>query len=306
MRLKTLIPGALVLLFIFALLYQVNKQASVVINAPLLNVYKELYDTVNWKKWNTDLRDENNGRPKHYYNHSGFDISTLTNTVRVTFLDALTFGVKSNNKDFVVTLLPGKYDKSTTLLVKYKSKLLYTLWPLKADRELEHTVIDELKSYLENPTSYYGANFKKVRLSDMNMMVYKSIVDSLSLFQAIRQATKALFNRIPKDDLTDTNKIYAQFIPLNNHKIMFVGVPVKRQLTSFGNLTYMHIPAQRAIVSSFNGKYKERTKLYSGVNAYIHDHALKSAMEPIEVFSTDDLPLADTSQVNMQIIFSAY
>jgi len=306
MKIKYFLILALIVLIIGAYFYPVDQQVNVTINTSVFNVYNQLNNPDSWKKWDPDLRDAN--AINEPGDKKGFKISTSSTTIEVRLLDALEFGIKKGDENYVVVLDPQKYDRTTKINVIFGTNLLCSWLPGQTDRWLKRSSIADLKNYIENPSSYYGADFKKTELNDMNMMVTQTVVSPADQFTSIAKSVKKLRNLVPADDRAVKDKIYIQITPSNSGTglNLLVGVPVKKPLPSTNELTYMHIPTGKAFIVDYKGIYRDRLKIYDGIGTYLHDHVMKNTMQPIEVYQDNALPLNDTSRVNSQIIFRVF
>jgi len=304
MKLKFILPAVLLLLIVLLFFYPVYQQESIDINRPMADVYNQLHEPENWIKWETHLKDKGNIR--QVIQKDGFSFATSSGAVQVKFLTSFIFGINDGGAIYDVVLLPQRYDRSTTVIIGFRKSLLFKIIPAFKRQLLKKTIVVELKNYLEHPSSYYGVNFKILSTTGMDMMVCQTVIDSVNRFTEIKKSAEKLLSLVPSAELENKDKIFLQITPSNKNLDMFVGVALKRQLPSNQGLTYMHIPAQKILVVSFNGLYANRRSLYTAAGRYIHDHSLRSAMPPIEIYDINGLPLSDTSRVDAQILFSAY
>lgn len=305
MKLKIVIPLVVIALIAGAYFYPVTQQVSVTINTSMLNVYNQLNNESNWRKWDPDLINAEKITKQQWTNNKGFTITTPAQTIKVRFLDPFVFGIEKGKESYLVVLIPQKYDKTTNVIVNFNSSLLSRLL-LDKDKWLVKSSIADLKKYVESPSSYYGADFKKIRIQDMDMMVYRTVVDPANRFTEIAKSVKKIKSQVPADALADGNKIYLEMSPSTNDHTMLVGVHIKKALPSTADLTCMHIPAGTAFIVDYKGRYDERQQTYVGMQTYLHDHVMKNTMQPIEVYIDDRLPLSDTGRVNTQIIFRVF
>jgi len=272
----------------------------------MFNVYNQLNNAASWKKWDPDLTSTGTAAEQQLENKKGFIILTPSASTKVEFFDAFTFRVTKGNERYDIVLIPQKYDKATNVIVSFKSNLLYNLLPGIPGKWQKKTPVSDLKNYMESPLSYYGVDFKKTTIKDMDMMVYSTVVNPANQFTEMAKWAKKIPGLVPAAELADSNKIYLQLTPVNNELTMLIGVHVKKQLSPTKELTYMRIPARKAFTVDYNGKYNERQKIYDGIEKYLHEHMMKNIMQPIEVYTKNALPLNDTALVNTQIIFSVF
>jgi hypothetical protein len=305
MKMKHFLILVLVILTLGAYFFPVTQQVDIIINTSVFNVYNQLNNADSWKKWEADLKDANTINEPG--DKKGFKISTSSTIIKVSLLDALAFGIKKGDVNYVVVLDPQKYDRTTKINVIFGTNLLCSLLPGQTDKWLKRSSIADLKNYIENPSSYYGADFKKTELKGMNMMVTQTVVSPADQFTAMAKSVEKLRNLIPAD-LTVKDKIYVQTTPSNSgtRVNLLVGVHVKKPLPSSSELTYMHIPTGKALVVDYKGIYQDRLKIYDGIGTYLQDHLMNNTMQPIEVYQDNALPLNDTSRVNSQIIFRVF
>jgi len=304
MKLKLILPGALLILIAGAFFYPVTKQTGVIINASMFTVYNQLSKSENWVKWDHELRT-GNVLTEQLKDKKGFTISTPSVTTRVEFPDAFTFRVTKEKERYDIVLIPEKYDKTTTVLASFKSNLLYQLLP-GMDKWQKKTPVADLKDYMESPLTYYGVDLKKTTVKDMDMMVYSTEVNPANQFTEMARWAKKIRDLIPAAELADSTKIYLQLTPVNNQLTMLIGVPVKKQLPEIGGITYRPVPGGKILTVNYEGKYAERKKVYTSVGTYLQDHSMKNAIQPVETFTNNGLPVNDTSRVKMQIIFHVF
>lgn len=287
------------------LYYPISKKKSFSIHSSLFNIYNQLHSSSNWQKWDADLKFKKILIDRQVKG-KGFTIVTNSETINVIFYDAFTFNVSKANFNYYITLVPQKYDNNTKVIITYRSTLFSELFLNYSNSLVKKASINSLSTFIENPLFYNNINFKSTTIDGIDMMICSSTVYIKNQFAEMKDLVDSIYNQVPLNALKNPSKVYIQFLPFGNQIKILVGVAVKKPYISSTNLTYMHIPAQNALMVNYTGQYSQKTNTYAIVENYLHEHALKSATPPIEIYEKNAIPLNDTSKITAQILFSAY
>ncbi len=306
MKLKFILPVIIFTLFTGAIFYPITREASITINASMYNVYNQLNNAQSWEKWDTSIKTTRKTHAHRLSNKKGFIISSTAQTTQVTFSDALVFGVNKGRDNYDIILIPQKLDRSTAVVVSYKSNLLSYLLPGQSEHWLKKTSVLDLKNYVENPSSYYGINFKTLVINDIKLMICKKTVHPADLFHELKKIVNKLYRTVPAYQVIPTHKIYVQTIPADKDITLLVGIPVKKELSSIGEINYMPFSGGKVLTANYEGKYSDKQKIYDGIDAYFHDNHKSHVFKPVEVYSDTHLPISDTGHISTELIFPTY
>jgi hypothetical protein len=302
MKLKYLLPAGLALLLIILYIIPTTGRANITINAPMMSVYNQLNTPLAWKKWYAGAKDSASFHLQQQ-ERRGFTLSISSASLQVNVINALTFGVTTQHITYYLSLTEQKYDKKTGITLDYETNLLSSFYPWEENRWLKKTALYNLKDYLESPSAYYGVSFIKVMTPERHMIVCKSVIKPVEIFEGIKKAVDIIRHTVPTRDLANKDNIFVQTSPAAGGLDLFVGVNVKQKpANDYPGLSYMHLYAMGALLVNYDGVYKNKRKIYTGMEGYLHDHGLKYTMLPIEIYRNDGLPADDTSRVKTDII----
>ncbi len=301
MKLKVILSGIIIILMAGILFYPVTQNESITVDRPLFDVYNQLHHTESWARWYPFLNGELD--VEQLDGKRRFTIVTPSKSVCVTFLDSFIFSVEDGTFSYKIILSPQKYDKATGIIVSFRSNLFLKL--MRSQHRQQQLLVNKLKKSFENSVLYYGVDIKRQTMAGMDMAVLKTLTKPADQFSEIAKSVKMIKSLLTVDELTN-DSVYIQITSIDSMLEMFVGVSLKKKFPLNKRLAYMHIPPQQLLFVNYNGPFSNKQKTYTGVEAYMQDHVLRSVMKPIEIYNSNNLPLSDTDQVNMQIMFSAY
>lgn len=302
MKLKYVLPGLVLLLLVGAACYPVTRHEDIIINTSLQKVFVQLSTPSGWVNWHTGISDKN--LTKDRSSEKEFILQSRQGGVSVIAIDALAWKITEDGDDYIIELIPHKFDNKTTVRLTHRTGLLMSLLLDQKGDWLKKTSLISLKSYLENPIKYYGVNFIKAGTQDLNILVYRNKIKHDELFSEIQKGVKALKQQAGLHDTSGMDQIYLQRVSDEAGISLFVGIPLKvKPAHMLPGLEYLNLRASKALIVVYTGKFNGLSKVYQGIAEYQQDHYIRSRKQAIEIYDKQNLPLNDTTRVNTKITF---
>ncbi len=321
---KIVILLSLLIVVIAACFIPVTIQKTVAIKAPLLKVYQQLSDPLNWEKWRPDIKrifiaDSNkvsiqkDSTISFRIKYSGQDLRVITNENLFTVIDS----AENKKINYSYTVLPDqlqttvldKHQKKTLVTANKKISLISYLMETFRPVSFSDTHIDDFKNYMETDSLLYGCKIIRTGVPENNLIVIDNIVLAKNEFN---EAAK-LLSKLQQYLKTHTNvkqmrPLIAQFVPkgIDSAQIK-VGIFINKKVESENDIKYNRMPKGGTFyIAGFEGKFNERERVYKGLRLYFTDHLYQTALIPFETYLDNKLPASDTDRVNIQVIFPSY
>jgi effector-binding domain-containing protein len=301
------------ILVIFAICFiPFTQQKTVTVNASFFNVYQQLAKARNWEKWRGDLRNAwltDSTKISGMQDANGFKLNYANIRLNLNIENGYTFKIKENNGnkefDYSYTVLAGKYQDTTSIILTEKTNGLNYLLNKLNTREASQTHITDFKNFMENPSLYYGYEITKTKVTDTNIVVLRRIVLAKDKFNEAAKTLNTLKQYVASNGLKQTQPLIAQFIPKNGDSSQVnIGLPINSKAFTKNHIVYMMMPKNGNIYSvKFHGKFNERQKVYAVMQQFFHDKAIQAPAVPFETYLDDKLPASDTAQINIQVNF---
>jgi hypothetical protein len=315
---------SLLLIVIAVCFIPVDVQKTITIKAPLLNVYQQLSDPLNWKKWRPDIKrifiaDSNKvaiqkgGTASFRIKYAGQGLSVITNENLFTVIDS----AENKKVNYSYTVMPDqlqttvleKRSKKTLVTANKKISLLNYLMGMLRPVSFSDTHIDDFKKYMETDSLLYGYKITRIRIPESNLIVINKMVLGKDKFSEAAKLLEKLQQYLKKhQDVKQTQPLIAQFLPKGPDSTQIkVGIFINKKVASENDITYNRMPEGGTFYfAGFKDKFNERQKLYRGLQQYFTDHLYQSALIPFETYLDNKLPASDTDRVNIRVIFPSY
>ena len=321
---KIVILLSLLIVVIAACFIPVTMQKTIAIKSPLLNVYQQLSNPLNWEKWRPDIKkvliaDSNKISIQ----------KDTTTSFRIKYADQ-ELNVISNENLFIIndardnktvnysyTIMPDqlqmtvldRHQKKTLVTANKKVSLLNYLIGTLRPVSFSDTHIDDFKKYMETDSLLYGCKIIRTGVPENNLIVIDNAVLAKDKFiEAAKLLSKLQQYLKTHTDVKQMHPLIAQFVPkgLDSAQIK-VGIFINKKVESENDIKYNRMPKGGTFyIAGFEGKFNERQRVYRGLQQYFTDHLYQTALLPFETYLDNKLPASDTNRVNIQVIFPSY
>lgn len=314
MKKKVILPVLLAVVLI-ACFIPVTEEKTIAVNASFFNVYHVLATPARWKEWRSDLRKipvADTSKISIYKDTGSFEIKFTNFLLKVKASDGL-FSVDdySNNKNVTYSYyaVPAKDPKTTIVTVDKKTPAVSYLFQHFDESTFTDTHINDLKTFMETDSLKYGCNITKTRVPEANLVVINEIVEKKDKFTEAGKMLAELQAFVKKHGLRQTQPVIAQYFdkPKTDSTQLKVGLFIDKETVSEKNIVFTRMPKGGPLyVAKFDGRFKDRMKVYAGLQQYFTDHLYQQAILPFEFYLDNKLPVSDTGKVNIQVNFSTY
>jgi effector-binding domain-containing protein len=313
MKKKIIILSALVIV-IAACFIPVTQQETVTVKSAFLNLFTQLDDPQNWKKWRSDLRiipaaDSNKVLLKRDTNSFALNYGEKkleVNAGGYLFQIEDSWNNKTLNYNYII--VPDKSPTKTIVIVAKKTSAINYLIGKLSKNSFEDTHIDDLKKFMETDSLLYGYNIFKTKVPDENLIEIKRKVASRDQFTAAADMLTVLEAYLKKHDVKKVQPLIAQFLPRDKDSTQVnVGFYIDRQVKGENEVVFSQMPKGGALYAvKYAGSFNQRRKVYASLRRYFADHSYQTAILPFETYLDDKLPTSDTDKINIQLNFSSY
>ncbi|HTD42060.1 MAG TPA: hypothetical protein VK671_15635 [Mucilaginibacter sp.] len=301
--------------FVFAACFiTVPQQKTISIKAPFFNVFIQLSNPANWKKWRSDMNtttvaDSNKIIIKK--DTASFKISYGQKNLNVEskgYLFKINDEWGNKNADYSYSVIPDKLQDETSIIVSKKvfaiSYLIGKISPVSFD----DTHINDLKTFMETDSLRYGFNIFKTKVREPNLIEIKKEVLTKDKFTEAAKMLAALYQYIEKQNVKKTQPLIAQFLPRGKDSIQInVGFYIDKKVKAEKDIIFTTMPEGGALYTAiYKGRFDERSKAYSALRQYFSDHFYQLSILPFESYLDDKLPASDTDRVNIRLNFASY
>ncbi|HEY8784632.1 MAG TPA: hypothetical protein VIM16_23600 [Mucilaginibacter sp.] len=297
---------------ILSVLYSipVKQQKTVLIKSSFFNVYGELANPANWKKWRLDLNKAylaDSGKISIKKEKSSFTINFAGEQLNVKSSGTL-FNISDKWVDYSYLVVPDKIWNRTLITVYKNTNALNYLIRALRPASFSDTHITDLKNFMETDSLYYGCRIFKTKVPEENLIVIKKTVLAKNKFTEAAKSLATLKQFLKTNGISQMQPAIAQFLPRGTDSVhVNVGLFINKEVNSDKVITYTHMPKGGPLyVAKYSGKFNDKQKVYAGLRQYFTDHHYQSVILPFETYLDDRLPVSDTDRINIQVNFTAY
>jgi len=321
---KKVILLSLLLIVIAACFIPVTIQKTIAIKSPLLNVYQQLSDPLNWEKWRPDIKrvfiaDSNkisiqkDSATSFRIKYAGEELNVISNENLFIIEDCrdnktVNYGYTIMPDQLQMTVL-DRHPKKTLVTANKKVSLINYLIGKLRPVSFSDTHIDDFKKYMETDSLLYGCKITRTGVPENNLIVIDNAVLAKNKFsEAAKLLSKLQQYLKTHNDVKQMRPLIAQFVPkgLDSAQIK-VGIFINKKVESENEIKYNRMPKGGTFyVAEFKGKFNERQRVYKGLHQYFTNHLYQTALLPFETYLDNKLPASDTDQVNIDVIFPSY
>lgn len=305
--------SVIIILILTSIFITVQKSEETKIEASFANVLQELNAPSNWKNWQASINNDYKKNPSQYSIQEDsaahkFSIKTSDHTFSIYKPNPVLFEVKEHSKfttsNYSIRLLPSLVSNYTHILTTTHVSLLDIL----LHREnVGFATISGLKSFIQNPTAYYGYHFVTKRTIDTIVVEKKAIVLKNNWRQDLSSIFNSLSSFIKTNDLEVTQPTNVYFRPVSKDSVEIkAAIPVDRIVPGKGDIRCVKMPKNFLLIGHYEGPYDKRGSLTDAMKKYIQNHSLSVIAEPYEKFLNDAIPESDSVEVNIDICYPIF
>jgi predicted transcriptional regulator YdeE len=303
----------LVLLLVIAHFIPSYKQEKVLIVAPILHAAQELNSPGEWQRWNPYLRKyciENASACAEIDNRvqNNFTVNAGQHSFTIAAHGAsydVTEKDNGNTTLYNYTIVSTIYNDTTTVFITENTNLLSSLFSDVNTNALKYA--DNLKSFIENPSAFYGFPLVVSTTIDTLVVSTHSMVLSSNGTAALKEMYKKLDDFIQTNHLKVVHPKIARFEGRGNDSVnLSVAVPVDKMVpinSANKGIEFLAMPTQaHMMVGTYKGKFSERTKLYQAIYKYLDDKRLKRYPgTEYDEYLNNIIPESDSSIVDINV-----
>ncbi|MGZ3871339.1 MAG: hypothetical protein ACXVJD_00390 [Mucilaginibacter sp.] len=283
-----------------------TKSATLKINAPFYEVYRQLVSPKNWMRWQPDLNRTRSNNIRSDSTQTGVRISTPAITFKVgrDGLGGFQIIKTKNGKDynFNYILVPDDPENRTTVLTVIKTNIFGRIWSgLTGDTQ--QSPVTELKKYIEDTQLYYGFVIKKELSPEKLIAVLRGDFLKKDLYPQRNMMLSRLHRFASQNKLEQLYPLQLQYVSETNDSVqIMLGLPVNKKVAVSDHAAYMTMPRGKILIGYFNGPYKYKDRLYNAMRKYMNDNYIHPMIQPFERYKGDKLPSGQDSMTDMQVI----
>ncbi len=285
------------------------------VEANFYNVLEQLNYPSNWIKWQASLqqifnKDSVKCRIKNDAVNSAFSIEIPEHTFYVKKSTPLTFTVEEKIKNkfsvYGITVVSTTLPNKTNIATIRRLSLFNYIFSSNKKNAADITA-NNLKTFLENPTAFYGYKLKIEGVVDTNVVVTKKIVATKDRQRQLASMYNDLTAFIHANNLTVMQpKIASLKTRSNDSTEMMAGIPVNKTVPSNPDIQFVKMPKGRMLVGEYEGIYSKKASLSNAMEKYIRDHMMVGVAVPYEKYLNDSIPANDTSIVKLKMYYPVF
>jgi len=315
MKVIFVVIAVIVISLISSFFIPIEQSHEINIEANFFNVLEQLNYPANWKKWQLSLKqdcdkDSTACLVKNDSSKNTFSIETPVHRFYIKNTTPVTFEVEEKTKDNTLfyrinvlsTVLPNK-----TNIVTIKRVSLFNYIFGNNNKSAGSITAYDLKSFIENPTAYYGYRLTTERTIDTNVVVTKKIVATKNWRPELTSIYNSLSSFIHSNNLRVMQPRIVSLKGISNDSTeISAGIPVDRTVPAKGNINCVKMPKGKVLVGEYKGVYNKRSSLSGAMEKYIRNHFLNQIAVPYEKYLNDSIPETDTSIVRIKIYYPVF
>ncbi len=286
-----------------------NQQVVVKINSSYFNCYQQIFNAGGWQNWYPDVKNKQSSVTLiNSPNIFEFTISGGSVLVKKQGSGTLSIVKTSGKKDFNYTLTaaPDTNQLNTLIIIGFRANMINYLIPSLRESSLQETGVYHFKNYMEDTKQFYGFDIKPGFVDEKKILVKSKTVPLDGIYAEAAAMQTDLHNFINLKHLKQEGPVMAQFIPKRGDSIqMMVGIPINEKIQAQNGFLYMYMPASKAIIACYEGKYQHKKELYSALGKYMLDKFQHPKIAPFEVY-TDRMPVDSNDVVSFKLNYLVF
>lgn len=312
---KKIVVIVLVILVLVALFFiPVTTKKTVLIKASFVKVHDQLADPRRWIKWRTDLKPlflADSAKVDVQKKADGFVIKALDVNLNVKSSVNL-FNVNekkgSQSAGYSYSIMPDVVPEQTTATASKTTSVASYLAGLFSTDIFAATHIDDLKSFLETDSLFYGRAIIKIKVPGDNLITIRKTVIKKDKFIETARMLDNLKIFMKANNAHKIQPLIAQLFPAGKDSAQVnVGYFIDKEVKSAGDVTFVRMPGRgRLLAVKYSGVFSKRQAAYDDVQLYFTDHMLQPGVMPFETYLDDKLPTSDSDKVKIRINFTTF
>jgi effector-binding domain-containing protein len=305
----------LLLVFVFAACFlPVFEQKTVSVKAPFLNVFVQLVNPDNWKKWRPDINTvpvADSDKIIIKKDTVSFEINYGQKKLNVKSKGNL-LEIKDNwgdkTADYSYAIIPNKEQDRTSIIVYKKVFAINYLIDKISPASFDDTHINDLKRFMETDSLHYGFNIFKTKVPEDNLIEIKKQVLTKDQFNQAAKMLTTLQQYVITHNVKKTQPLIAQFLPVGKDSTQVnLGFFINKKSTNENDVIFTNMPKGNTLFAIiYKGRFDERAKAYAAMRQYFRDHVYQMSILPFESYLDDKLPASGSDHVNVQLNFASY
>lgn len=292
----------------------VTQQETITVKSTFLNLFAELSEPENWRKWRSDLNtipQADSGKVLIKRDTNSFALNYGQKKIEVK-AGGYVFEIEDNwnrkTANYNYVIVPDKSPTKTFVIVTKRTLALNYLVGKLSATSFDDTHINDLKKFMETDSLLYGYNIFKTKVPDQNLIEIKRKVASSDQFTAAADMKAILEEYLKKNDVKKVQPLIAQFLPRDKDSTeVNLGFYIDKRVKGGKEVVFSQMPKGGVLYAAkYKGSFVERKKVYGSLHRYFVDHFYQTAILPFESYLDDKLPTSDTDKINIQLNFSSY
>jgi len=314
------LSGLVVLALIVTFLIPSVQQNQVFISNTMDNIVSSTMKPAHWIKWDSSVheawyKDSTACSFREDTVHHVIVLDMPEKKITITQVNYLLYQLEetkgTQHSMFIYSIVPYVGNDQPTSFhnarINYDqdSRLLYKILPfLKPDAFADETIAG-LKSYLDNPTRFYGLPIQFKNPSDTIFLTRRETMTSgHDIFKKLTD----LFHELDSFAFAHhvkpigSRNVSFEFLPGDTTKIM-AGIHINQVIDGDYLVKCQQLPGNQVLVTgSYEGPFRDRFIAYRAMEKYIYDHQLNKASADFEKYLSP-LPVSDSSIIKMELIY---
>lgn len=312
--------GFFVLALIIAFLVPSVQKNQVFISNTLDNIVASTMKPASWIKWDYSVRDAWQKDPAscHFQADTVHHVLLLKipgKEIKVTQVNYLLYQLEetkgSRHSMFIYSIVPyvgnGQPTSFHNARINYDqdSRLLYKILPFLKSESFADKTISGLKSYLDDPTRFYGLPIQFKNPSDTIFLTRQQMVTrKQDIFKTLPYLFKELdsFALAHNEKPTGLRNVSFEFLPGDSTKVV-AGIHIKQVIEGDYLVKCQQLPGNQVLVSgTYEGAFIDRFTAYRAMEKYLYDHQLLNTSADFEKYLSP-LPVSDSSIIKIELIY---
>ncbi len=272
--------------------FGIKREKEIIVSTPISEVSPVLTDLENWPHWFTGAANYQfhliNGNPV------GVTVKAEQGSIRsIYFVSSYPDSIPSNTHIKWTTLISG-FDW-------LREQLCF----IHDDPESR---LEELKKYFENPKEFYGFDIKMGKVEDSLVLTKEVMVKKTELAAALGQLFNELADYAGKEHLrtnTDSCRMATFYDEKKDSVRVAAGIPISSRVSPVQDgIRLLEMPQKgKMLVGSYQGPYKDLSRLYGAMRKYVFDKKLIVIGAPYEKFLSKSSSSADSLNMRIELNF---
>ncbi len=296
----------------------VVRQEEIPVSNTLANIVSSIFQPKNWIKWNPIVKEawlKDSSKCKFQEDSSKQTVTITIPGKQITIyresylLYKLEEVADAKNSSAVLSIIPFMGNPPTgsnyqaRIAYGQNTRLIFKIFPFLEKNLFTKKSIDELKSYLEDPTLFYGFPISIKQTSDTLFLTSKQILNQQEFFKKLPVVFDSLDSYARASKLEPGNRnVYYQTLSDNSLEIL-AGININKIVEPDSLYTFMHIPAvEYIVIAHFEGRFGDRARVYGAINKYVADNQLIRIGVSFEKYLSP-LPVSDSSVIRMDLCY---